>query len=129
VKRLVNTSTGHALIELDRIWRAGVHVSVTTFGADGWQQEDRSWYERQPPNPPREELSAFLVYHVGIPLDEAKSLADEIMGPWLAEWERRGGAQDAKHVGRLAVGFTSVLVVLLALSVVAIGLLVWLLAT
>jgi hypothetical protein len=51
------------------------------------------------------------------------------MGPWLEDWKRRGGARDAKRVGRLTVGLISVLIVLLALAVVAIGLLVWLLAT
>jgi hypothetical protein len=129
VKRLVRTSTGHAVIELDQLVRAGVHVSLTTFAADGWQVDDRSWYELHPPDPPRAELWTFLAYHLGIPPGEAESLAADIMGPWLEDWKRRGGARDAKRVGRLTVGLISVLIVLLALAVVAIGLLVWLLAT
>jgi hypothetical protein len=129
VRRLVGTSAGQALIELDRPLGREIHVGVTTFGADGWEEDSSSWLELHPPQPPRQELFAFLNYHLGIPPDEAKTLAAELTGPWLDEWERRGGVEEARTTRRLAVGLTSVLIVLLALAVVAIALLLWLLAT
>ena len=127
--RLVQTSSGFAMLDLDRYSGPGLHLRVTRFGSDGWEEAYRIWFEKTEMMTTPQTLERFLATELSLPDDEAMALAEDILGPWMKEWEARGGAQDARKTDRLGHALMLSLAVLIVLALVGIGLLIWLLAT
>jgi hypothetical protein len=125
VHRLIQTSRGTAVFDL---LGAGLGIRVISFGSDGWEDRDKTWYEvAEEQN--QQSLGQFLAVELAVPSDEAEALARTLLGPWTDEWRSRGGERDAKTVGRLAVAFVASLAILLLLACLAIALVIWLFAT
>jgi hypothetical protein len=113
VKRLVETSRGLTLIDLEGPGAVGgVLVSLTAFGADGWEDEAGDWAGLKGQGT----LAEFMTTYIKIPQSEAEQLAADVLGPWLDEWERLDG-EAARKIRRDSRWFFSgvALVVLLAI--------------
>jgi hypothetical protein len=69
------------------------------FADDGWETRGRrTWLKPKGASDEEPSLAAFLVERLLVPESEAASLASEVLGPWVAEWKRRGG-QECAHKG------------------------------
>jgi len=111
VKRLIETSTGQAVLDLHR-WRGirlGLGVTVTRFSPDGWASEDKAWYEHAQNEP--QTLAQFLAAELRVPGPEATALAQEISGPWVERWEAQGGDQEARTIGRFTIAVLTSLII------------------
>ena len=128
MKRLIQTSGGRAVLDVDRHAGAGWGVMVTRFDPDGWEDEGKAWHEGAEEHT-KQTLSQFLRAELRVPSDEAVALAQDILGPWRREWRSRGGEQETRKIPRLAVAFVASLAILLVLACLAIGLVIWLFAT
>ena len=129
MKRLIQTSTGPALLDLDRFGQKslGLGVAVTRFGHDGWEQPGNAWFENSAQQ--SQTLAQFLAVELEVPGPEAAALADDILGPWVKEWELRGGEAWARKVGRITAGAMTGLAIVILLACLGVGLLVWLLVS
>jgi hypothetical protein len=129
VERLIDTSTGSAVLDLDRLAGAGWHLRVTRFGADGWEDGGAIWFEHTEAMTRPRTLPEFLSSELGVPTAEAEGLAQDILGPWLQQWESRGGRERAKGVNRLSATLMAGVGVLIVLACLGVALLIWLLVT
>jgi hypothetical protein len=107
--------------------RIGLTVEVTRFGSDGWEDGHETWFENAEDNP--QTLAQFLAAELHVPGPEASALAQDILGPWVEEWESRGGDQEARTFHRLTIALIVAIGILLVLACTAIVLLVLLLVT
>ena len=122
---MIQTSRGSAVVDLDQTHRVGVVVRVIGFDSEGWGDEGKSWFA----NHSRETLGQYLANKLSLPANEAETLASDVLGPWLAEWERRGGKRNAREVARWTTWFLAGVVLLLALAIIGTAALVWVLVT
>jgi len=70
----------------------GTQVRLTAFGADGWEDEVGLWAGGKGQGT----LAEFMTTYIKIPQPEAEQLANDVLGPWLDEWELRDGELDRK---------------------------------
>jgi len=129
VERLIQTSVGRAVLDLDRFMGAGLHLRITRFGADGWEDGGKTWFEETQMMTDPQTLPEFLAAELGVPSAEAEELAQGILGPWLQQWESRGGKEQTKATNRLSLALMGGLSVLIVLACLGVALLIWLLAT
>jgi len=128
-ERLVQTSSGWAVVRLGYHGTAGLGVNAKRFAADGWEAPARTWFERGGTSREPESLAGFLVAQLSVPRPEAAALARDIRGPWLEDYERRGGRREDQRVERWAGVLIAALALLIALAVLGVVLLVWWLAS
>ena len=117
------------MLDLDRLRGAGLHVRVNRFGPDGWEDGDRTWFAETDRMKTPQTLDQFLTAELRLPRDEATALAQDVLGPWMREWESRGGEDEATRVDRFSAVLMTSVAALFVLACVAIGLLIWLVAT
>lgn len=129
MQRLLQTSTGWVLFELNRYPGTEYVVSATPFHADGWEGEGKTWMQEHGDAEQGVPLDEFLGVRLGIPAAEAQTLADTILGPWREEWERRGGSDYARKLTRISFGVMGALAVGAAFALIGIVLVIWLFAT
>jgi len=122
LRRLLRTSVGESLIELDRLGALGWTVNAAPFGTDGWADEGQSWMEEHSDEP----LEQYLARHLGVPLQEARELAEEILGPWGPDWERRS-REERREAKRLLWVLLTVGGVVVMLAALGVALAIWLL--
>lgn len=129
MKRLVQTTAGDAVLDVEyERTPGGMSVAVTPFDGDGWEGKSKMWVERWGHHRRGEPLVDFLATALQVPADEATTLAESIRGPWLAEWNRRGGAEEARALQHLSVWVMSGLAVVALLALLGVVLAVRLLA-
>ena len=109
-RRIATTSGGLVEIVLSSHRKHGRFALVSTFDEHGWQRETKRWMAdpehaayADAANGP---FGAFLSEFTRIPLAEAEDLASKVM----AEWEARGGEEQARLLSYL--GDAAVVVVL-----------------
>jgi hypothetical protein len=126
--RLVATSTGFALVEFVQAPRLGERqVTVTGFEESGWENRSKMWTSKYGHNAPEETLDEFLVWLLRISEDEARGLAQDILGPWLEEWRERGGEEEARSTNHMVKVLAALLAIVALLALVGLAALVWLL--
>ena len=129
LRRLVQTSTGWAEIGLARTPWYGTQVSVRPFDADGWARLEETWGDKRGDRGRGETLPAFLASMLDLPGAEAAELAETILGPWLREWEERGGAAETKQVVRLTYVLGIAIPVVLVVALAGVAVVLWLMLT
>jgi hypothetical protein len=129
VDRLIQTSAGWVVLDLDENRWTGRSVSLTPFDPGGWERDGKLWVERYGYHERGEELSAFLKAALDIPADEAEQLAQAIEGPWREDWVERGGPAHTREIERLVAITMGVLALGAILAVTALVLILWLLLT
>src|SRR5256885_1092743 len=89
-ERIIDCSSGVALLGYREIPRLGPGVAITTFDAEGWQAEERVWTERGH-HQIGETLVEFLGKLLDVPQWEAIQLEERIDGDWRVEGEAEWG--------------------------------------
>jgi hypothetical protein len=126
-KRLVQTSSGPAEIEISENKVHGLWVAVTPFAESGWQaRPTKAWTSNQNRG---ESLSQFLARFVPLPESEAAQLAADVQGPWRQEWAKTGGETETRSLERWINVSAATVTVVVLLALAGLGLVIWLLAT
>jgi hypothetical protein len=126
MKRLVTTSRGPVAIDLEgQISLVGTQVTLTGFGADGWEDAVGVWAGKHGQGT----LAEFMTTYIQIPKPEAEELAKDVLGPWLDEWAARGGEEEARKIKRWSRWFSVGVAVVVALALAGLVALVLLLVT
>jgi hypothetical protein len=116
--RLIETSAGWILLGphfMPRYREEAMNISV--FGPDGWAVYTGVWSAGRD----EESLGATLAAVCGIPLDEAKRIADEVFDGWRS----RGGEGRARREKRRFLGFMLVVGLVVLLALLGVVLAVW----
>jgi hypothetical protein len=120
-RRIATTSAGLVEIVLTSHGRHGRTAFVSTFDEHGWHRETKRWIadpERaayiDAANGP---FGTFLREFARIPLAEAEDLASKVM----AEWEARGGEEQARLLSYLGDAALVVVVVGFLAAAVAVA--------
>lgn len=117
------------MLDLDRYRGPGLHLRITRFGSDGWEDGGGMWFEKTEMMTTPQTLERFLAAELGVPADEATALAQEILGPWMQDWKSRGGEREESETNRLSRALMASVAALIALALIGVGLLIWLLVT
>ena len=125
--RLVHTSRGPIEVELQEPIGLGFGVGVKLYGEDGWAHAEKLWSSKRGHHSKGESLASFLGTFVGIPAEEAQSLATAISTEWRDDWRKRGGEADSRLLKRGAMILMASVVGLLLLALLGVALLVLLL--
>lgn len=129
-KKLIETSAGYATIDIGGTDAGLITVSrfitVSRYGPDGWELPWKTWTEKYGYERSGEPLADFLVYALGVGVEEAAEIAQQITsGPIRAEWEQRGGEGEARGLSRRVVATFVVAAVVAVLVLTGFVLLIW----
>ena len=120
MKRIARTSIGWVGLDARQVKIGGLSVTINVFDDEGWEASSHTWGEDWEEGVT---LGDAIAQTAGLPLEEARQLADDT----LREWERRGGVEeyerDSRDVIPMLVGTFGLAAVGIA-AVVAVG--VWL---
>lgn len=126
LSRLERTSQGLVEFRIAYTRLLGLRVEARKFGEDGWELPapwPDTWRSKDRKRLP---LPDFLEERLGVPEEEAHTLATAIEGPWLDRWSRSDDATSYTAAARVTSVMMVVLGLIVLLAVLGVGLAIWL---
>jgi hypothetical protein len=121
---MVETPRGMLAIHLGFIRMGGIDATMTLYGADGWNADQRTWMEHypDPERPENESLAQFISEWTGMPPGDAEVFVEET----VSRWRRSSAYERDVQIGRWSSQLMLAVAVVCLLALFGVAALVWL---